>query len=68
MSRAYKLIEVIGTSHESYEDAIRNAIAEAKKSLSGLLWFEVTEWRGAIRDEAIEYQATVKMGFKLLDK
>jgi len=36
--------------------------------LSGLLWFEVTEWRGAIRDEGIEYQATVKMGFKLLDK
>ena len=44
-----------------------NAIAEARKSLSGLMWFEVTEFRGAITDKGTEFQATVKMGFRLKD-
>lgn len=68
MSKTYKLIEVVGCSKQSYEDAINNAIVEAKKSLSGLMWFEVTEFRGAISDTGTEYQATVKMGFRLKDK
>ena len=68
MSKAYKLIEVVGCSKQSYEDAINNAIGEAKKTLSGLMWFEVTEFRGAITDTGTEYQATVKMGFRLKEK
>lgn len=67
MSKTYKLIEVVGCSTESYEDAINNAIVEAKKSLSGLMWFEVTEFRGAITDKGTEFQATVKLGFRLKD-
>jgi len=67
MSKTYKLIEVVGCSTQSYEEAINNAIAEAKKSLSGLMWFEVTEFRGAITDKGTEFQATVKMGFRLKD-
>lgn len=67
MSKTYKLIEVVGCSTQSYEDAINNAVVEAKKSLSGLMWFEVTEFRGAITDKGTEYQATVKIGFRLKD-
>jgi flavin-binding protein dodecin len=67
MSKAYKLIEVVGTSPKSYEDAIRSAVTEAQKSLKDLMWFEVTGWRGAIKDSEIEFQATVKMGFRLRD-
>ena len=67
MSKTYKLIEVVGCSTESYEDAINNAIVEARKSLSGLMWFEVTEFRGAITDKGTEFQATVKLGFRLKD-
>jgi flavin-binding protein dodecin len=58
---------VVGCSTESYEDAINNAIVEARKSLSGLMWFEVTEFRGAITDTGTEFQATVKLGFRLKD-
>jgi hypothetical protein len=67
MSKNYKLIEVVGCSTQSYEEAINQAIAEAKKSLSGLMWFEVTEFRGAISEKGTEFQATVKMGFRLKD-
>jgi len=67
MSRAYKLIEVVGTSTKSYDDAVRNAVIEAQKSLTGVLWFDVTEFRGAVKDSAVEFQATVKIGFKLRD-
>ena len=65
MSKAYKLIEIVGVSTTSYEDAIRSAISLAQKTLSGVSWFEVTDFRGGIRGEEVEYQATVKMGFRL---
>lgn len=65
MSKTFKMIEVVGCSNESYEDAINKAVAEAKKSLENLSWFEVTDFRGGISEKGIEYQATVKMGFKL---
>lgn len=67
MTKTYKMIEVVGCSTQSYEEAINNAITEAKKSLSGLMWFEVTEFRGAITEKGTEFQATVKMGFRLKD-
>ena len=67
MSKAYKLIEVVGTSTKSYDDAVRNAVTEAKKSLTGILWFDVTEFRGAVNDSEVEFQATVRIGFKLRD-
>lgn len=67
MSKTFKMIEVVGCSTDSYEAAINNAITEAKKSLQNLSWFEVTDFRGGISDKGIEYQATVKMGFKLKD-
>ena len=63
---AYKLIEVVGTSTASSDEAVRNAIAKAASSLHSLRWFEVTELRGDLQDGQIaHWQATVKIGFRL---
>ena len=68
MSKTYKIIEVVGTSSSSYDDAIKNAISEASKSLKALSWFEVVQMRGGIKDGKIEeYQVILKVGFRLLD-
>ncbi|MEX0729124.1 MAG: dodecin [Planctomycetaceae bacterium] len=62
----YKKIEVVGSSANSSDEAIRNAIAKASQSLKELRWFEVTELRGDIADGKIShFQATVKIGFRL---
>ena len=64
--RTYKLIEIVGTSAKGYDDAVRNAVAEAAKTLEGLAWFEVVEQRGQILDgKVVEFQVTVKLGFRL---
>jgi flavin-binding protein dodecin len=63
--RTYKLIELVGTSEKTYEEAIRNAVAKAGSSLSDLAWFEVIELRGGILKEGLEYQAKVKIAFKV---
>ena len=68
MSKTYKIIEVVGTSTTDYDDAIKNAISEASKSLKALSWFEVVQLRGGIKDGKIEeYQVILKVGFRLLD-
>ncbi len=68
MSKTYKIIELVGVSTKSYEDAIKSAIKEASKSLKGLSWFEVAQMRGGIKeDEVSEYQVILKVGFRLLD-
>ena len=65
----YKKIEVVGTSTESLDDAIQNAVNTASKSVRNLRWFEVTETRGSIGDNnALEYQVTVKIGFHIEDE
>jgi flavin-binding protein dodecin len=63
--RTYKLIELVGTSEKSYEEAIRNAVAKAGSTLTELAWFEVTELRGGILNEGLEYQVKVKIAFKV---
>jgi flavin-binding protein dodecin len=68
MDRTYKLIEIVGTSNKGYEDAIKNAIGQASKSLKAISWFEVVQMRGGINDGQIqEYQVILKVGFKLID-
>ena len=65
-ARVYKVIDVVGTSKTDYEDAIRNAVRQASKTLDGLAWFEVSELRGMIQEgDVAEYQATLKVGFRL---
>lgn len=64
----YKKIEVVGTSTVSQDDAIKNAVAKAAKSVHNLRWYEVVESRGAIKDNQIaQYQVTLKIAFTLDD-
>jgi len=66
--RTYVVNEIVGTSTESVNDAIRNGIRRASSTLRNLDWFEVVETRGAIQDgEVGYYQVTMKVGFRLED-
>ncbi|MFC2088594.1 dodecin [Calditrichota bacterium] len=68
MGKTFKLIELVGTSTESYEDAIQNAITQASKSLKAISWYEIVQMRGAINEGRVqEYQVILKVGFKLID-
>lgn len=68
MEKVYKIIEVVGCSTTNYDDAIKNAVTEAGKTLKGMAWFEVKEMRGGLKDGQItEYQAIVRIGFRLID-
>lgn len=63
----YKLIEVVGTSKESFAVATKNAISEAGKTLKGLAWFEIVEMRGNIKNNKVdEFQVKVKVAFKIM--
>ena len=65
-NHTYKKIEVIGSSPNSIEDAIKNAIAECNKSLRHLEWFEVVDTRGHIVEGDIaHYQVTLKIGMRI---
>lgn len=64
----YKVIELVGTSDKSVEDAIQNAITRASKTLKHLRWFEATHVRGSIvNGKTGHYQVTLKIGFTLED-
>lgn len=66
--KVYKVIEVVGTSTESVEQAIQNAVAEADRTLKELSWFEVKEIRGRLKGgEITEYQVVTKIGFRLIE-
>jgi flavin-binding protein dodecin len=65
--RTYAVIELVGVSEYTYDDAARCAIARASETLDGLAWFKVRELRGSIRDgEVAEYQVSLELGFRLL--
>lgn len=65
-NRVYKKVELVGTSQEGIEDAIRNAVSTASATLEHLDWFEVVETRGHIRDGAVDhYQVVIKVGFRI---
>ena len=62
----YKVTEVVGTSRDSIQQAVRNGIARASETLRNLDWFEVTQIRGHIVDGNVgHFQVTMKIGFKL---
>ncbi|MFC1421225.1 dodecin [Streptacidiphilus cavernicola] len=64
--RTYRVTEIVGTSGESVEAAIRNGISRASQTLRGLDWFEVTQVRGSITDGAVDqFQVGLKVGFRL---
>ncbi|MGK5450526.1 dodecin [Streptomyces radiopugnans] len=65
-SHTYRVTEIVGTSHEGVDQAIRNGISRASETLRNLDWFEVTQVRGNISDGEIEhYQVGLKVGFRL---
>jgi len=65
-NHVYSISEVVGTSPDSIESAVSNAVTQAAKTLRNLDWFEVQSVRGQINDGAIaHWQVTVKLGFRL---
>jgi len=65
-AHTYKLIELVGTSTESSDQAIRDAIAKAALTVKHMDWYEVTESRGHIVDGKVaHFQVTLKVGFRL---
>jgi len=62
----YKMIELVGSSPKGFEEAVRNALARAKKTVRNMRWFEVTETRGYLEEGQIaHWQVTLKVGFTL---
>jgi dodecin len=67
--KTYKIVELVGVSEESIQQAIRNAVARAARSLKGLDWFEMTEVRGLVKDGKVnQFQVKVKVGFRILSE
>ena len=67
-SNVYGLSEIVGTSQEGVDDAIRVGVRRAASTLRGLDWFEVTNIRGHLVDGEIEhFQVTLKIGFRMED-
>ena len=67
-NRTYRVSEIVGTSPEGVDDAIRNGVARAGKTLRHLDWFEVLQVRGQVKDGQVEhFQVSMKVGFRLED-
>jgi len=67
-SKTYKLIELVGSSTESSDHAIRNAIARAARTIKHIDWFEVVETRDHVEnDQVAHFQVTLKIGFRIQD-
>jgi flavin-binding protein dodecin len=67
-NRTYRVTEIVGTSDQGVDQAIKNGIERANESLRHLDWFEVTEIRGHIREGQVDHvQVGMKVGFRLED-
>jgi dodecin len=67
--KTYKIIELVGVSEESVQQAIRNAVTRASQSLKGLDWFEMVGVRGLVKDGKVsQFQVTVKVGFRIMSE
>ena len=65
-SHVYKVVEIVGSSPTSIEDAIETAITRASSSLREIRWFEVTDTRGHVENGKVaHYQVTLRIGFTL---
>jgi dodecin len=62
----YKILELVGSSEKSIEDAIQNALTRAAKTIRDMKWFEVVQTRGHIEKGSVgHYQVTLRVGFTL---
>ncbi len=65
----YRLIEVVGSSPTGIDDAIKDAIEDAAKTIRHIRWFQVVETRGHVEDGKVaHFQVTLKIGFTLDDR
>jgi hypothetical protein len=65
-NHVYKSLELTGSSSTNIEDAVSHAVTKASETVHNLRWFEVTDIRGEIEDNAVAYwQITMKVGFTL---
>jgi flavin-binding protein dodecin len=65
-NHTYSISEIVGTSTQGVDDAVRNGIAKASQTLRNLDWFEVKEIRGHLEEGKIaDWQVTIKIGFRL---
>lgn len=68
-NRTYRVSEIVGTSPDGIDAAIRNAIERTSKTLRHVDWFEVTQVRGQVKDGTVEhFQVGLKVGFRLEDE
>lgn len=64
--RTYQITEIVGTSPDGVDQAIRNGIERASKTVRNLDWFETQQIRGELEDGRIRHwQVTLKLGFRL---
>jgi flavin-binding protein dodecin len=67
-NHTYRVVEIVGTSPDSVDAAIRNGIARAAETTRGLDWFELQSVRGQLAGGAIAHvQVTMKVGFRMED-
>ena len=67
-NRTYRVAEIVGTSPVGIDDAVRNGIERASRTLRHLDWFEVTQVRGQVKDGSVEhFQVGMKVGFRMED-
>lgn len=67
-SRTYRLTEIVGTSPDGIDEAIRNGVDRAAKTIRHIDWFEVEQVRGYVRDGRVDhFQVSMKIGFRLED-
>ena len=65
-NHTYSISEIVGTSDQGLDDAVRNGIAKASQTLRNLDWFEVKEIRGHLEEGKVaDWQVTIKLGFRL---
>lgn len=62
----YKILELVGSSETSIDDAIKNAVSRASKTVREMKWFEVVQTRGHIENGTVRhYQVMLRVGFTL---
>ena len=67
-NRTYRVTEIVGTSPLGIDDAVRNGIERAGRTLRHLDWFEITQMRGQVKDGTVEhFQVGMKVGFRMED-